>query len=134
MANESKVLSRQQRRWPTYDKELWAVVHAIRRFRQYITRARFQVITDHKPLANIPKGIASERDGTGRCGRWAIELSSFEFEVIIKAGTEHVNADALSRRPNTDSERQEQENEQADSLEHSQMQGSIEDAIPCSMP
>ena len=134
VAYESKVLSRQQRRWPTYDKELWAVVHAIRRFRQYTTGAPFQVITDHKPLANIPKSIASERDGTGRRGRWAIELSSFEFEVIIKAGTEHVNADALSRRPNTDSERQEQENEPADALEHTQMQGSIEDAIPCSIP
>ena len=98
VAYESKVLSRQQRRWPTYDKELWAVVHAIRRFQQYIMGARFQVITDHKPLANIPKSIASERDGTGRRGRWAVELSSFDFDVIIKAGVEHANADALSRR------------------------------------
>ena len=104
VAYESKVLSRQQRRWPTYDKELWAVVHAIRRFRQYTTGARFQVITDHKPLANIPKSIAAERDGTGRRGRWAIELSSFEFDVIIKTGVDHVNADSLSRRPKADAE------------------------------
>ena len=108
VAYESKVLSRQQRRWPTYDKELWAVVHAIRRFHQYVTGARFQVITDHKPLANIPKSIASERDGTGRRGRWAIELSSYDFDVIIKAGAEHMNADALSRRPEpgSDAERE----------------------------
>ena len=99
IAYESKVLSKQQRRWPTYDKELWAVVHAIRRFRQYTTGAQFQVITDHKPLANIPKSIDPQRDGTGRRGRWATELSSFDFKVTIKAGTEHTNADALSRKP-----------------------------------
>ncbi|XP_043222136.1 uncharacterized protein LOC122381712 [Amphibalanus amphitrite] len=99
IAYDSKVLTKQQVKWPTYDKELWAVVHAIRRFRQYTTGAKFLVVTDHKPLANIPQSIAVERDGTGRRGRWAIELSSFEFDVEIKAGVEHRNADALSRRP-----------------------------------
>ena len=99
VAYDSKVLSRQQRKWPTYDKELWAVVHAIRRFRPYTTGSRFEVVTDHKPLANIPKSIDTERDGTGRRGRWAIELSSYEFDVIIKAGVEHANADSMSRRP-----------------------------------
>ena len=99
IAYDSKVLTKQQIKWPTYDKELWAVVHAIRRFRQYTTGAKFLVVTDHKPLANIPRSIAVERDGTGRRGRWAVELSSFEFDVKIKAGAEHGNADALSRRP-----------------------------------
>ena len=99
IAYDSKVLTKQQVKWPTYDKELWAVVHAIRRFRQYTTGAKFLVVTDHKPLANIPQSIAVERDGTGRRGRWAVELSSFEFDVEIKAGVKHCNADALSRRP-----------------------------------
>ena len=99
IAYESKVLSKQQKRWPTYDKELWAIVHAIRRFRQYTMGSKFEVVTDHKPLANIPQSIAVERDGTGRRGRWAIELSSFEFNVIIRKGSDHSNADALSRRP-----------------------------------
>ena len=34
IAYESKVLTKQQRKWPTYDKELWAIVHAVRHFRQ----------------------------------------------------------------------------------------------------
>ena len=56
-------------------------------------------MTDHKPLANIPESIAVERDGTGRRGRWAVELSSFDFKVRIRSGITHGNADALSRRP-----------------------------------
>ena len=99
IAYESKVLSKQQKRWPTYDKELWAIVHSIRRFSQYTIGSRFEVVTDHKPLANIPQSIAVERDGTGRRGRWAVELSSFEFKVTIRKGLDHINADALSRRP-----------------------------------
>ena len=114
IAYDSKVLSRQQRRWPTYDKELWAVVHAVRRFRQYTTGFRFQVITDHKPLANIPKSIDSQRDGTGRRGRWATELSSFEFDVTVKTGTDHTNADALSRKPATVGEQSEAEEHKDD--------------------
>ena len=96
---DSKVLTKPQVKWPTYDKELWAVVHAIRRFRQYTVGAKFVVVTDHKPLANIPNSIAAERDGTGRRGRWAVELTSFDFDVRVKAGSGHRNADALSRRP-----------------------------------
>ena len=99
IAYDSKALTKQQTKWPTYDKELWAVVHAIRRFRQYTTGAKFLIVTDHKPLANIPRSIAVERDGTGRRGRWAVELSSFDFDVLVKAGVDHGNADALSRRP-----------------------------------
>ena len=99
IAYESKALTKQQTKWPTYDKELWAIVHGIRHFRQYTVGANFQVVTDHKPLANIPGSIAAERDGTGRRGRWAVELSSYDFDVRIRSGVTHGNADALSRRP-----------------------------------
>ena len=99
VAYASKVLSKSEKRWPTYDKELWAIVWALRHFRQYLVGSTFTVCTDHKPLRNIPKSIVVENDATGRRGRWAIELSSYEFEVEIRPGVSHGNADALSRRP-----------------------------------
>ena len=99
IAYASKVLSKAERRWPTYDKELWAIVWAIRHFRQYLVGSAFKVCTDHKPLRNIPKSIAAENDATGRRGRWAVELSSYDFEVEVRPGVSHGNADALSRRP-----------------------------------
>lgn len=103
VAYASKVLSKSERRWPTYDKELWAVVWSIRHFRQYLVGSSFEVVTDHKPLSNLPQSVAVEKDATGRRGRWAIELSSYEFVVSHKKGSDHTNADALSRRPNNDS-------------------------------
>ena len=98
IAYDSKVLAKQQRRWPTYDKELWAIVHAVRRFNQYTVGAEFEVVTDHKPLTGVPNSINVERDGTGRRGRWAIELSSYQFRVIVRPGQSHGNADAMSRQ------------------------------------
>lgn len=68
IAYDSKVLTKAQAKWPTYDKELWAIVHAIRRFRQYTVGVTFIVVTDNKPLANIPGSFAVERDGPDRRG------------------------------------------------------------------
>ena len=62
----------------------------------------FVVCTDHKPLKNIPSSIQMEADATGRRGRWAVELSSYDFAIEIRPGRCHGNADALSRRPGND--------------------------------
>lgn len=99
IAYASRVLNKTERRWPAYDKELWAIVWSIRHFCQYLAGVYFEVFTDHKPLVNIPQSITVESDATGRRGRWAVELSSYEFSVTYKRGITNANADALSRRP-----------------------------------
>ena len=101
IAYASKVLSKAERRWPAYDKELWAIVWAVRHFRQYLAATKFTVLTDHKPLKNVPKSINVDGDATGRRGRWAIELSTYDFVVEYRKGSDNGNADALSR-PVTD--------------------------------
>ena len=61
---------------------------------------KFQLITDHKPLVTnfypnkgIPEMAAS------RLQRWAIILSSYEYDVKYQPSTLHGNADGLSRLP-----------------------------------
>ena len=97
IAYASRVLNKTERRWPTYDKELWAVVWSIRHFRQYLVGTSFKVLTDHKPLLNLPHSIVVENDATGRRGRWAVELSSYDFSVSYRKGENNGNADAMSR-------------------------------------
>lgn len=82
----------------TYDKELWAVVWAIKHFRHYLAATTFTVLTDHKPLLNLPHSIKAEGDATGRRGRWALELSTYDFEVVYRKGLDNGNADAMSRQ------------------------------------
>ena len=61
---------------------------------------KFCLITDHKPLLSIfhpakgiPEMVAS------RLQRWAITLSSYNYEVKYQVSSKHGNADALSRLP-----------------------------------
>lgn len=101
IAYASRVLTKAERKWSTYDRELWAIVWAVRHFRHYLYKQPFVIVTDHKPLLGLRK-IPIDSDRTGRRARWALELDPFEWTVVHKEGQCHLNADALSRRP-TDS-------------------------------
>ncbi|KAI8480272.1 hypothetical protein Bbelb_419750 [Branchiostoma belcheri] len=96
----SKTLTKQERNWSTYDRELWAVVWSIRHYRSYLAGQSFSVVTDHKPLVGLSPSLISN-DPTGRRARWAIELSTYDFTITYRAGKSHNNADAMSRRPTT---------------------------------
>ena len=47
VAFESKKLSPSQRNWPTHEKELYVVVHALKAWRHYLYGAEFYVDVDH---------------------------------------------------------------------------------------
>lgn len=94
----SQSLAPTERRWATFDRELWAVVWAVRQFRHYIGSAAFTIITDHKPLLGL-RGMSIDKDPTGRRARWILELDPFNWVIQHKQGRQHINADVLSRRP-----------------------------------
>ena len=101
----SSTLSRTQRRWSTYDRELWAIVAAVRHFRHYLRGLHFNVVTDHQPLLNYGK-LPIQDDATGRRARWMVELHAYTFSIIHRRGRSHQNADALSRHPDSQQEPQ----------------------------
>lgn len=94
----SQALTPTERRWSTFDRELWAVVWAVRQFRHYIGSASFTIITDHKPLLGL-RSMSVDKDPTGKRARWVLELDPFNWVIQHKDGQQHTNADALSRRP-----------------------------------
>lgn len=77
IAYGSHVLTKTEKCWSTYDRELWATVWSIRQFRQYLTGHRFRIITDHKPLLSLRK-MALDCDPTGRRARWALEIDPYD--------------------------------------------------------
>src|SRR5437660_12881448 len=91
----SKSLTPTERNWPIYDKELFAIVCALKEWRHYLVgRESFEVWTDHKNLEffKCPQTINS------RQARWYALLQEFEFSVVYKPGSSNGRADALSRR------------------------------------
>ena len=100
VAYASKTLTSCQKNYSQGEKEALAIMFGLNRYQQYLIGRRFTLVTDHKPLVTIfgpSKGIpvmASER-----LKRWALLLSNFDYEIEFKKGSQHMNADCLSRLP-----------------------------------
>ena len=56
------------------------------------------MVTYHKPLPGS-RNVDPGGDHAGRRARWAIELSTYDFVIVHRDGSKHMNADALSRVP-----------------------------------
>ena len=97
----SHSLTDSERKWSTYDRELWAVVWSTRHFRRYLQCTNFLIVTDHKPLVGLKK-MPLDQDPAGRRARWAVQMDLLDWEIVYKPGKSHVNADAMSRRNQTD--------------------------------
>jgi len=62
-------------------------------FKQYLHQTPFLLRIDHKPL----EWLATVSDAYGRRGHWIAMLQDFQFKIIHRAGSRHLNVDALSR-------------------------------------
>jgi hypothetical protein len=97
VAFESKKLNDAQINYPTYEKELYAIIYALEKWGHYVRSSPFTtlIVTDHQPL----KHVTSFEPASQRQCRWNAFLSSFNYEIVYRPGKSNSVADALSRRP-----------------------------------
>lgn len=89
-------LSPAQRNYPIHDKELLAVVQALKAWAamlQSVARP-FTILTDHKAL----EYFMTPRRLSERQARWAEALSPFRYHIRYRPGRQAQRPDALSRR------------------------------------
>ena len=77
-----------------YEKELLALVTAMRKWRPYLFGKPFVIKTDHQSL----KYFLEQRISTLMQQRWITKLLGYSFIIDYKKGKENVVADALSRQ------------------------------------
>ena len=82
VAFESKKLSPSERNWPTHEKELYAIVHALKAWRHYLYGAEFYVDVDHDTL----KYICKQPDLSGRQARWTELMQEFNMMFGTEEG------------------------------------------------
>jgi hypothetical protein len=95
IAYASKLLKNAQINYGITEKECLAVVWSVNFFRVYLHGPKFEVVTDHSAL----KWLLDQKEATGRLGRWILSLQDFDYTIRFRKGSEHVNADVLSRPP-----------------------------------
>eukprot|EP00253_Pinus_taeda_P008259 PITA_08259 len=75
------------------EKEFLAVIHAINKFRHYITGYTTFVHTDHSAI----KYLMNKSITNARVTRWLLLLQEFDITIVDRPGKENVVADFLSR-------------------------------------
>lgn len=93
VAYASRGLNKSEIIYPTIEKELLAIVWAVKHFRPYLYGRRFIIRTDHKPLVYL----FNMRDPSSRLLKFRLALEEYDFTVEYVRGKENAVADALSR-------------------------------------
>ncbi|XP_075650145.1 uncharacterized protein LOC142620705 [Castanea sativa] len=94
IAFHSKALKGKSIHLSTYEKELLALVTAVKKWRPYLLGKPFVIKTDHQIL----KYLLEQRIGTPMQQRWITKLLGYSFLISYKQGKDNVVADALSRK------------------------------------
>jgi hypothetical protein len=89
-------LSKSEHNYNTKEREVLAMVYALKKFRHYLLGQHFKMFTDKSSLKYMVNKLVL---GRGIC-RWLFLLKEFDFEVVLKLGRLNVGLDHLSRITN----------------------------------
>jgi hypothetical protein len=89
----SKTLTGPQLNYATTEKEILAVVFAIKKFRSYLVGTKVIVYIDHAAL----KYLVTKKDAKPHLIRWIFLLQEFDLEIMDKKGVENSVANHLTR-------------------------------------
>lgn len=90
----SRKLNGTEKRWPAYEKELYAIKFCLEKWRSYLLGSVFTVYTDNSAC----KWFFSKPTPSPKLLRWLDFFGQFTFKVYHKPGATNVVADALSRQ------------------------------------
>ena len=90
----SEKLSGAVLKYPTYDKELCALVQALKTWQHYLWPKEFVIHTDHESL----KHLKGQHKLNKRHARWMEFVETFPYVIRYKQGKENIVVDTLSWR------------------------------------
>ena len=99
VAFTSRMNSRAESAFSSYEGEVSAVVYAVQRFRYYLWGQPFKLITDCKAM----QWLTSTAKLRSKIARWSLILAEYDFEIEHRAGKDNTVPDLLSRQPSGDS-------------------------------
>ena len=96
----SQSLNPAERNYQIYDRELLAIIRGLETWEHHFLGSphRLQIRSDHKNLTYWQTARKLNR----RQARWSLYLSQFDYELVHVPGSQMIVSDALSRRPDHD--------------------------------
>jgi DNA polymerase elongation subunit (family B) len=93
VAFASRKLSSAEKNYPVHERELLAIVYALKEWRPYLHGSRFVIKTDNHPL----RYLNTQSNPSKRQMRLIETLQEYDYEILYVQGKFNVVADALSR-------------------------------------
>ena len=93
----SRMLNASERKHSAVEKEAYAIVESLRKWRHFLIGRRFSLLTDQKSVSFMFDSRNFGKIKNEKILRWRIELSCFDFGIIYRPGGDNAPADALSR-------------------------------------
>lgn len=91
----SKKTTDAEKKYPSYELEVLAVIEALKKFRVYLLGTHFKIATD---CAAFQKTI-NKKDLTTRVARWIMLLEEFDYDIEHRSASRMKHVDSLSRHP-----------------------------------
>jgi RNase H-like domain found in reverse transcriptase len=95
IAFDSMQLKDVEKNYPVHEKELLAIIQALKKWHSDLLGTHFYVYMDHRTLENFN----AQKDLSQRQLRWQEFLSQYDMMITYIRGEDNTVADALSRLP-----------------------------------
>jgi hypothetical protein len=95
VAFDSMQLKDAEKNYPVHEKELLAIIRALKKWQTDLLGMEFIVYTDHRTLENFN----TQKDLSHCQLRWQVFMSQYDFSIVYIPGETNTVADALSRLP-----------------------------------
>ena len=89
----SQKLTQSQKSWATIEKEAFAVLSSLRKFRHWVWGTDVYVLCDHNPLTYLAEASGK----SSKLTRWFLALQEYRLHFRYKPGKQNIAADYLSR-------------------------------------
>ena len=97
VAFHARTLSRSEQKHSSIEKEAYAIVEALRKWRHLLVGRHFTLVTDQKCVSFMLDKTHVSKIKNDKIQRWRLELSEYDYTTIYRPGDENKAADTLSR-------------------------------------
>ena len=89
----SRTLNSSESKWESFERELYAIVCAVKHYKGILLNHKFEIRTDNSACTHV----LTTADLKPKIARWAVQLGEYDYNVTHKPGRQNLVADALSR-------------------------------------
>ena len=93
----SRTLSNSEKNHSAVEKEAYAIVESLRKWRHFLIGRHFTLITDQQSVAFMFDSTHSSKIKNEKILRWRLDLSCYRFDIVYRPGKLNSAADAFSR-------------------------------------